>query len=246
MPWVSKSAESSYLGTVERAMQGGNVFNAFKSIPSWYAVVGYGCATSAMHSAKKTYNTPEVQANLAEFAKNDSLGSPPTLKLTYGTFGYDTLRFSESVSYLFKQFSDLSGKRIVEFGSNYGGLARCILIQWPSVKAYHCLDLEPVQTFQRKYMSNLPFEHPAIVFDEPTEQGDLFISEYCLTEFTDDDLYALYERYCKNAEGGLIRCNLADKKRERVFLDTMRQDFSIEVTPEPEVRSPNKIVVFRR
>jgi hypothetical protein len=246
MPWVSKRAEKPYVELVERALTRPLLFNSFKQQVPWFTVVGRIDPWHGIQCAKSLSEFPEVKANLPKFALNDSLGSPATVRVWGNQYGIDTLRFAESVSYLFKTFGDLNGKRIVELGSNYGGLAFCILQQWPNVAAYHCLDLEPIQTFQRAYLSKLGVESSAIQYTEPETAPDLFISEYTLSEFTDDDLYPLWERYGVNAGACLLRINFSKGEREAAFLNKVRENFQIEVTAEPAIREPNKIVVCWR
>ncbi len=247
MPWLSKAGEPAYIQFAERAIGNEKLFNTFKSQMPWMYVVGTGEQWHAMQCAKSVSKVPEVQANLETFGKNDTIGLPETLKMKNGSpIGFDTIRFAENVSYLFKTFGDLTGKRITEFGSNYGGMSYCLLSQWSGVSAYHCIDLPQIQTFQRSYLSKLGFEHSALKYEEPTEQANIFISEYALTEFTPEDRTALYEKYCKNADGFLLRANIPDPKEEHTFFEMLRATFKVQIIPEPVCRKVNKLVLGTR
>jgi hypothetical protein len=247
MAWISDGASGPYIQFAESALTNAGQFNTFKRQTAWNTVVGVGDHWHAIHCAKTVLATPAVSASLQAFLKNDTIGSPPTIKLVpHGRVAFDTLRFAESVTYLYKTFGDLNQRRITELGSNYGGLAFCILTQWPGVSAYHMLDLPQIQTFSREYHRRLEFEHSAISYEEPTEAPDIFVSELCLSEQTEDALYPMYEKYCKDANGFLMRINFAKKERENAFLKVLKETFSIEVTPEPITRIPNVLVVGRR
>lgn len=243
MAWVSEGGKAAYLDVVRSALKNEGTFSVFKRLHGFTSVVGMGEHWHGLHCYKHVQPFPHVRKNLDAFAKNDTLGRPDTMRFKEGRYGFDTLRFAESICYLFNRFDgDLNGKTIVELGSNYGGLCFCMLTQWPEIKAYHLIDLPDVQELSRMYLRKLGVEHPAIRFYEPKEAPNIFISEYCLSEL--ENWQELYERYrVADAEGLLIRSNFPDPEEEEAFFRVLRESFTIEVTPEPQIRIPNKIVL---
>lgn len=241
MSWISNGSAGAYVTAMQKAVTDERIFSIFKQFPPIMRIVGVPCLNYAEQCYKRFKGTPEIMQNFETFLKNDTLGNP--MKVGY-RFGVDTLRFIESIFYLYSKFGDLSNKTIIELGSNYGGLAYCLLTQWGSIQKYHCIDLPEVQQLQAHYFNRLGFTHDAITYEQPTEQPWLAISEYCLTEFTDDELYENYERYFKNAQAIFIRSNVPEEGRERVFIKALQRDFTLEITPEPPTRGgSNKIII---
>lgn len=243
MPWVSSGAVPPYIDTVKRCLSDEKMFSVFKHLSAFNNVVGISEHEHALYCYRNVLKHPEVWRNVEAFKRSDTIGHPFTTNLSDGKYGRDTLRFAESVCFMLDAFKDLNGKRIVEFGSNYGGLAFCMLTQWPEIKAYHMIDLPEVQQLSRKYLTALGCNHPAINFDEPTEPADLFVSEYALTEFDHEDLYAFTRKYLLPANAFHLRCNIPEPIREKDFIEFLRRDFNLEITREIPVRGCNKLIL---
>ena len=242
--WVSEKGKKQYIGMINKALAEPIAFNNFKSNPAFFSIVGTSEQFHGVHCYKTVVENPEVLKNLQLFAKNDTIGSP-FIKLKALDIATDTLRFAESVRKLYDTFGDLNGKSVVEFGSNYGGLAFCINTQWSNISRYYLIDLPEVQRLSLKYLSELGIDTAKLSIGEPVGHIDFFISEYALTEFTDDDLYAYYNKYVKNCDGFLIRCNLFEDSRRNKFLAVLRETFDVIVEDEPKIRLPNIILTGR-
>ena len=248
--WASEKGKKQYITVINRALTESMAFNNFKSNPAFFSIVGISEQFHGVHCYKNILKCPEVLKNFQLFAKNDTIGNP-LIKLKALNISTDTLRFVETVSKLYIAFGDLNGKSIVEFGSNYGGLCCLINTQWPLISKYHLIDLPEVQQLSLKYLAALGIDTTtttsklSIIIDA-LGNDYYFVSEYALTEFTDDDLYAYYNKYVKHCQGFLIRCNIFENERYQRFLTVLREQFDITIEDEPPVRMPNKIIVGQR
>lgn len=242
--WISESYKGQYINIVKRALADSKIFNCFKAQPPFSSMVGVSDPFHAMSCYATVVKNEEVKKNLIEFGRNDLYGAPLKVPFNEGKFGTDTMRFAESVCYIQKHFGDLNGKRVVEFGSNYGGLAYLILTQWKNVSTYHLIDLPDVQLLSVKYLKELGISDN-ITIEQPTSPADVFISEYAITEHSDDDLYAYYEQYAKPSILGVyFRMNIFQPEREKKFIATMKKDFKqVIVVDEIKSRNPNKVVI---
>lgn len=245
--WISNSAINSYLSIIEKALSDVKIFSSFKSQRQFSTVVGVSESAHALHCYKKISNYPDIIENIDLYRQNDLYGAPLTSTLGGKKIGNDTCRFLETLCYLKEYFGNINNKSIFEFGSNYGGLCFCLLQYFKKIQKYYCIDLDIVQQLQEKYYDVLGYTHDAITYYYNNEPIDICISEYALTEFTDDDLYNYYEQYCKNvSDGFLLRCNIPEVSRYNKFITTLNQDFELSIIDEPLIRIPNKIIIGRK
>lgn len=253
MKWCSESAKDQYLQLINRAVTSEAIFKCFKSMPIFQRVVGITDDPYALQCYKEFSSNPEVMKNLSKFALNDTLGTPylslarVQVQDADGThhskqLGTDTIRFAHTVHLIQKNFGDLNGTRVFEWGSCYAGLAYCILTQWPVTK-YYLIDLPEVQGLSLKYLKALNVDLTKVSIEPPTETADLFIAELSLSEFDDETVFAEYDKYGKNAGGVLIRMNFSDDLRKANFIDYIKQDFTVTFTQEHPCRAHNYIVI---
>lgn len=247
--WISKASSEPYLNGIVKALENEQLFQTFKSQPSFQTVVGVSESFHAVNSYKTISKHPEVFRNLSKFIKNDSIGAPFKIWVLDEIHnriqvGCDTLRFIESVCYISDTFNNLNGFSIMEFGSNYGGLCFCLQTQFQNIESYSLTDFPIIQQLSLAYLQRLNINLERISTALPTQPVDLFIAEYSLTEQTEKEMYDLYNQYGATAKRGVfIRCNLHNAEREQKFLHTLSKTFAIRVIPEPMVRRPNKIVI---
>jgi hypothetical protein len=245
--WMNSGAEISYTTFLNRAREIDNLFNCFKSMPDFNTVTGISEPLHGLHCAKKVADNPTVNKNLGKFSKND-ICKPPTFSGTPSGLkvACDTLRFAETVSEIETHIGDMNGKTVMELGSNYGGLAYCMLTQWPDIKAYHILDLPPVQMFSLRYLMGLGVDMSKIITKPPASPVDLFISEYTMTEFSPDMLFLYYKAFGMSATNIYIRDNIPQPIRRTHFHNVLRETFNLLTEEEPPCRTPNMIVIGKR
>jgi len=263
MPWISSSSLEAYSDICRNMVSQSVTLSTFKLNPIFTAVVGttshayavsalYRIATAPSQSISGSFSslglpvlsrgTHSISGALTPFLVNDTVGNPQILGTQFGPIGTDTVRFVESVFTLSSSFGDLNGKHVVEFGSNYGGLAVCMHQWWPSIATHSLIDLPEVQALSSKYFESIGMDTSSISYDDPIGKPiDIFISEYALTEF--DDWITYYNTYVQPAaQGFLIRANFQRPADYFTFLATCSLDFSCSVFEEPKYRYPNKLV----
>lgn len=129
---------------------------------------------------------------------NDFYGSPKLHNYGQKKFSTSTLQYIGVLANLVRMFGSLDGMRIVEIGGGYGGQCRTICdIYKPA--CYHIIDLPEVCELQRRYCF-------ADCYTSPTgQQYDLVISNYALSEITENKLYI--DEVVKRSKHGYITCN---------------------------------------
>jgi hypothetical protein len=109
-----------------------------------------------------------------------------------------------------------------------------------NIKSYTLIDLPNVQSLADKYLSRLNINtQTKIVPDEI----DLFVSEFCLSEFDDVGIYNFYEQYILKSKRIYLVMNLHELDRKDKFVDTVSNDFDISIADEyPKTHWPNYII----
>jgi len=139
-----------------------------------------------------------------------------------------TIRYIFSLCYIKEHFGNLDNMVIGELGVGYGGLA-FVIGTYYKPKSYHLFDLPDVQSLALKYLKKLDIPATDTFPDVPM---DLFISEFCLSEFDDTDIYLFYDKYIKNSKRIFLTMNLIDEVRKQKFIKRMNMDFDMEIYPE--------------
>jgi len=217
----------NYIRVVNQCLSDKFVFDNFKSNIDYISIVGTPLPKQLMHFLKKLQNHRDIASKCAEFQKNDLCGNPPHIIPEAG-LSMGTIRYLFSLCYLREYFRSLDNMVISELGVGYGGLA-FVVGTYYKPSAYHLIDIPPVQRLAQKYLSNLNI--PSSI-EPPPEKVDLFISEFCLSEFDDEDMYNFYDKYVKNAANVFLTMNLIDENRKERFIKYVRNDFSLKIIPE--------------
>jgi len=217
----------SYYNVVKECLTNDIKFKNFKSIEDYVTIVGVPQLYQLQHFLSKIKQHPDICNRFKDFEANDHYGNPPLMISEYN-MSIGTIRYIFSLAHLKTYFESLDDMTIAELGVGYGGLAFTINTFYKP-KAYHLIDLPFVQQFASKYLNllNIPF-----TTSPPPESVDLFISEFCISEFDDEDLYKFYEKYVKNAKNVFLMMNLFDEERKQRFIKFMNEDFNIKIYAE--------------
>ena len=183
---------------------------------------------------------PEIYNKLSLLGKNDSLGSPPMWTSFDGIrISPNTLRYVNTVIQIQDYFNFCNPIVVSQLGVGYGGLCyimSCLL----SISRYNLLDLPQVQELSMKYLKDL--EVPNVYTD--ICNSDLFVSEWCLSQFDELDLYKFYENYVCKCRNVYLSMNLHDQYRKQKFLTIISKDYDIVVRDEyPKTQWPNYIIL---
>lgn len=217
---------NDYYAFVKECLVNEKAFSNFKSNPAYCNVVGMSHPYQADMFYARVKADPEIYNKLLDFRWNDTIGAPPAIvKIEGMLMSPNTLRHISTLVDLKKHFGSLDGKVISELGVGYGATAYMIN-KYYKPSAYHLIDLPDVQQLALKYLSLFKITATA---EPPPPIVDLFISEFCISEFDDVQLYDFYNKYVANAKNAYIMSNLFDAKRKDALIDRMNEDFNLEV-----------------
>ena len=230
MSWSApQNIAEDYYKFVKEVVKHEELFANFKSIPEYHNVVGMSWDWQAARFYGKIKEDPEIFNRLSDFLINDSIGNPPQMvTIDNITASANTLRHVQTLVDLKRNFGNLDGKIISELGVGYGATA-FMVNKYYKPADYFLLDLPDVQVFAKEYLRRLGVEAN---INPPPERVDLFISEFCITEFDDAGLYDFYDRYVIKADNVYIMSNLFDEERKQRFIRRMNEDYNLIVYPE--------------
>jgi hypothetical protein len=144
---------------------------------------------------------------------NDALGGPEVASYPdFATVSPTTLRYLKVLADLVTLFGPLAGLNVVEVGGGYGGQARLVRAFFPTVK-YTIFDLPEPLALTRKYLERSGIVDDVTYIacsksdDVPSLGGDLFLSNYALSELARDWFDAYVERVARGCTRGYITGN---------------------------------------
>lgn len=239
--WLAnQTIADNYNRAVTNAYENETDFQNFKQQSSYNGIVGM----SQDHQAAVWYDNikelyPDIFKRLSDFAENDTIGGPHLWTSPEGlNISPNTLRYVNTCIEIYDYFKFEKIPVVSELGVGYGGL--CFMMnRFFDIDKYVLLDLPNVQQLSQKYLGKLSINNTTTVF----ANSDLFISEFCLSEFSDEGLYDFYERYVKNAKHIYLHMNLHEEDRKRKFLEVLSNDFVFDITDEfPKTGWPNYVI----
>lgn len=244
--WLaSKSIAERYNKIVNDCLENEDVFSGFKSNPDYNSIVGMSKVWQADIWIKDIYeNHPEVISLLPKIMKNDIYGRPDNWAYEKDiVLSPNTARYINSSLQIIDYFKYTAPINVSELGVGYGGLCyvmNCLL----KINEYGLIDLPNVQNLAKKYLNLLDVHN--IVFEQP-KNNDLFISEFCLSEFDDEQLYEFYYKHVLTSKNIFLQMNLHEEDRKSKFLKTIENDFNCVVRDEfPKTHWPNYTVLGTR
>lgn len=243
--WLANNdLQARYIQSVKNATVDENSFKTFKIDINYNNIVGMSEAWQApLFYDFVEKNNKEIFEKIYKFTINDVIGSPVIWQSKDGiNISPNTIRYVKTLVDLVNHFGDLDGFTIAELGVGYGGLA-CIINTNNKLQDYVIYDLPEVQEFCKKYLSALGIN--SITTDnQKYENYDLFISEFCLSEFNDIDIYKFYNNIIKKSKRIYLMMNLHDETRKQKFINTIKKDFNIIILDEyPKTIWPNYIII---
>jgi len=243
--WLaSDDTQVRYESAVNEVLTNDGLFNNFKINRNYNCIVGMSDEWQAplFYDFIKE-NNEEIFKKINEFKINDNLGSPAMWKSNDGfLMSPNTLRYVKSLVDLENAFGSLDGFVVAELGIGYGGLA-CVINTNNKIKDYVLCDLPNVEELATKYLSKLGITNTTTDRNKHTK-FDLFISEFCLSEFNDEGIYEFYEDLVKKSDRIYLTMNLHDEDRKKRFLSRVSEDFDITIVDEyPKTRWANYIII---
>ena len=214
MTWkIPANIMSSYVASVEAINSDEDSFNNFRRNANYGRVVG--AVTNLQGRRDYTVqlfnwiseNYPEIFEDIENLKVYDSVGNPYLEEFEFNNstikISASTLRYLYPALRLREEFTLDTPINVVELGVGYGGMAS-IMNHLFDISSYQLVDLPQVETLSHRYLK----EVGADKVKEKTEGGvDLFISEYCLSEFDYDKVEYFYNEYIKNSNNFYIASN---------------------------------------
>ena len=207
----SISDRTDYKSVCREASENDRAFSTFKNNFSYVAILEHvNTEQGLLYLSYLEKNFPEYINYLDRFKENDKYGSPRTSEYPgIGCISPTTLRYVKVLSDIKELMGDLTGKKIVEIGSGYGG--QCfILSQFYQDLDYSLIDMDEVLPLNKKYLDRLKTSHRTISLEEVkdlNEDFDLVISNYAYSE-VDKELQNLYwEKVIKRSKNGYFTLN---------------------------------------
>ena len=231
---VDDSIINNYLAVVEEALTNEETFSKFKSDSRYASIVGM----SDENQATMWYKSLKHKFPLPLFTRNDVCGASLWESDDHFKISANTLHYAWTLKEIDEYFYFPNPINILELGVGYGGLC-FVLSNFFPIGSYCLIDLPVVQKLAQKYLSKLNIQTTL----EPPDRIDLFISEFCLSEFTDYKIDEFYDLYIRNANNIYLQMNLHNESRKQRFLRKLSKDFSYEVSDEfPKNPWPNYVI----
>ena len=178
--------------------------------------------------------SPELMTRsyFSELAKQNSIGGPHVDDFGPPVFTLSptSLRYWKCVSDVSWLFGDLDGKRVLEIGVGYGGLAHAMFNRWGGIASYTLVDMPPVEQLANKLLKLVrPSDSDKIILwntaQEPTNANtsdyyDLCISNYAFSELTEksaDNYATAILSHCRGAFLTWNRGRFLDGKRKQFY-----------------------------
>lgn len=116
-----------------------------------------------------------------------------------------TEQYILQLCYLLRYWPNLSGN-VLEIGGGYGGFCRLLLHAVPNIESYTFVDHPSMLRLAHPFLDNKSVKFVEIDDIEGIlgYEYDLFISNFCLTEVTDDFRNEIYEKIFPNVSGAYV------------------------------------------
>ncbi len=204
----------NYLKVCKEASEDNKIFNSFKVKPAYREVLEHLSKRLGLEHLKNIEESNKWLLKIESVWDNDKYGSPET-----EIFEHDGVEFSASpttiqylsvVSNLISIFKSLDGWNIIEIGGGYGGQCK-VLQDVFEVNSYDIIDLQEAGMLQSKYLSTLNVKSfrtflPTITLSE-NQSYDLVISNYALSEVSQEDQLNYVKNVLLKSKHGYITCN---------------------------------------
>jgi len=216
-----------YRGICSAAAQSKVVFDEFRRLPGYTRILEHVSQEQGQAYLDEIRRlAPHVLRDPTWFTANDEHGNP--IQFDYKDIGLvspTTLRYVKVAVELQSLFGVevLNNARVIEIGGGYGGQARILKALFPATQyttmQYTIIDLpEPLalaDAYLKKYnmhvdlIDGLRYAQPNTSIGLP---GDVFISNYALTECSPDVMAIYIKHVALNCSHGYITGNAQEKR----------------------------------
>lgn len=186
MVWeVKENLQQDYRSSLRSIVEDPEKFALFrvnKQVAMTYEALSPGSGNG--YYSKLISNANDwFENNIQEFEKNDLVGNP----VRY-SFGSTSTKFSTvTLRYLWNTWEimsnlDVEGKKVVEVGVGYGGLAR-LVCHFCKPKEYVLIDIPEALELAKLYLGKFELDTKfTFLTPEEATHGDIFIANYSVAE----------------------------------------------------------------
>lgn len=209
---LEESFVDRYTDACREAVANDNAFKVFRQHPVIHTVIENGNEEwlRKVYSYLLVQYPTQMDILLDWFLMSDMVGGPKTYEVETGIFlSPTTVRYMLTLSYLYKFFGNLNGKKIVEIGGGYGGQYKIIRDAF-TPKEYIIYDLDEALELQTKFVHHFynTVPTPARVQHIPEiDHADLVISWCSWSELDFITRVGYVERVIGKADHFLIASN---------------------------------------
>lgn len=238
------SLQVKYIECCKECLSIEGVFSNFKRDTRYNNIVGMSYDYLGHQLDKYLSQDKTLLAKADIFRKNDSLGSPEVFNFeNFGIMSPRTLHHISGVKELKERVGELNNKNILEVGVGFGGLAYIINCFW-QLNSYTLIDLPEPTKLAKKCLYKLGVNN---ILTEPPEVVDLAISEFCFSEFDDNQMMEIYVKYFKGAKSLYLLMNLHDETRKNYWKNIISTDFQLTEYEEfPKSHWPNYVWIGKK
>ena len=242
---------NDFLNEVDRIINNESLFNNFKTNPIFNTVInndnrGIDTVLPLYNYIKSYY--PSLIDQFPKFKSNDTIGNPPILNVDGHQISSGIVNFSYVLSDILLKIGDISNMSIVEIGSGYGGQAK--IIQDYGCAKYTCIDIQPTLSLAKKYLDCFYPNNTYVSYPELSgldEQYDLVISNWCVSEFSDELFQEYIDKVISKCKYGFFWSNLWDANRKQIFKNKLSNVFNkVEEYPAVLKTHPNYLLITKR
>jgi putative sugar O-methyltransferase len=245
MPWeCDKAIAAAYEKAVRDSNLNDETFKNFRQNQHIGSVVG---AMTNLEGKHETHTIqwaewllrkhPEVFQDIQNIKTFDNVGNPflKALRTPDGIvyLSSSTLRYLYTAYKIKEEFNLDYPIEVTELGVGYGGLSAAMNYVF-DIKNYYLMDLPEVQALAQRYLKEGGFYNTSIHIPKQ-HQVDLFVSEYCLSEFDDKGIESFYDKYIKNCNLFYIASNLVERRpghvetRRECFLSLLKKNHKVKI-----------------
>jgi len=234
---IDEKMKQRYIAVCKEACEDDNTFFCLKSLEAYSQIVGMSNVHQGQAWLEKIKEDEDVKKYLQIFKKNDVCNPPSCFDDSeIGQISASTLRYVYNLIQIKNNLESDKNKikNVLEIGTGYGGM--CYIAScYYNLDKYYLVDLPEVKNLCQKYLSNLNVSNFDI--NEPEEkQYDLLISEYCFSEFDDDFMLELYEKYLLKSNKLFLVVNFKeneqDQIRQKQWLEKIKENFDVTIEDE--------------
>jgi len=252
MTKTSISDETNYTKFCEEASKNDVLFKNFRTNNHYTEILEHVTKDEGsiyLQIIKK--ENPELLKNFDKYKTNDIVGQPNIFNYEVGLMSPTTLRYVKVLGDLINNFGDLNGKSVVEIGCGYGGQAKIITDTF-DVKSYTLIDLKPVLSLTKKYLTSVGCDMSKINFETLDSLSndlnyDLFISNYAFTECNKKIQSEYFDRVISKSKMGYITANFInqyfnlDFYTKEELMGKIPNSYTLEEKPKTH---PNNIIIL--